>query len=166
MLIIHVNPFFLFYVLSCIIIHNTTMLICVGFQCPLITQPPGNITVAAGQKAELKCEASGKPAPNFQWLKDGCDVAGSDGVTIATGNGHSTLTINNIQESHAGQYMCRAFNFFSCCKDICCHATITIAGELSVQFIYKFEHYDALCPLLRSSYHYPAPKRSKGEIRI
>ena len=92
-------------------IHNTTILNCVGFQRPLITQSPENIKVAAGQKAELKCEASGKPAPNFQWVKDGCDVAGSAGVTITTGNGHSTLTINNIQDSHAGQYMCRAFNF-------------------------------------------------------
>ena len=101
----------------------------VGFQRPLITQSPVSITVAAGQKAELKCEARGKPAPNFQWLKDGRDVADSDNVTITTGNGHSTLTINNIQESHAGNYMCRAFKYFSCYEDISCHATITIAGE-------------------------------------
>ena len=99
MLIIYVNPFFLFCTLPCIIIHNTTILNCVGFQRPLITQSPENIKVAAGQKAELKCEASGKPAPNFQWVKDGCDVAGSAGVTITTGNGHSTLTINNIMGS-------------------------------------------------------------------
>ena len=95
-----------------------------------------SITVAVGQNAKLKCEASGKPAPNFQWLKDGCDVADSDSVTITTGNGHSTLTINNIQESHTGQYMCRASNFFSYRNDISCPATITIAGELSVPIVY------------------------------
>ena len=106
----------------------------IDFQRPRITQSPVSITVAAGQTAKLKCEASGKPAPNFQWLKDGCDVAGSAGVTITTGNRHSTLTINNIQESHAGQYicMCRAFKFFSCCDDISDNATITVAGESRV----------------------------------
>ena len=91
-----------------------------------------SITVAAGQTAELKCEASGKPAPNFQWLKDDHDVADSADVTITTGNRHSTLTINNIQESHAGKYMCRAFKFFSCCDDISDNATITVAGESRV----------------------------------
>ena len=133
MLIIYVNPFFLF---CAIITHNTTILNCVGFQRPLITQSPVSITRAAGQTAELKCEASGKPAPNFQWLKDGHDVAGSDGVTITTGNRHSTLTINNIQDSHAGQYMCRTSNFFSYQNDISCPATITFAGELSVPSLY------------------------------
>ena len=109
----------------------------VGSQRPLITQSPVSIKVAAGQKVELKCEASGKPAPNFQWLKNDCDVTGSDGVTITTGNGHSTLTINNIQDSHAGKYRCRAFNCFGYRDDISCPATITIAGELSMSSLYK-----------------------------
>ena len=152
MLIIYVNPFFLFCALPCIITHNITILNCVGFQRPLITQFPGNITVAAGQKAELKCEARGKPAPNFQWLKDGCDVAGSDGVAIKTGNRHSTLTINNIQKSHAGQYTCRAFNCFRY-RDDSCPATITVAGELSMHKLYtdlsNFNSPQVLPPLPR-----------------
>ena len=118
--------------MPCIIIHNTTILNCVGCQRPLITQSPGNITIAARHKAELECKASGKPAPNFQWLKDGGDVAGSTGVTITTGNGHSTLTINNTHKSHAGEYRCRAFNCFRYRDDISCPATITVAGELSM----------------------------------
>ena len=110
----------------------------VGLQCPKITQSPENIKVATGQKVELKCEASGKPAPNFQWLKNDHDVAGSAGVTITTGNGHSTLTINNIQESQAGEYKCRASNVFGYWSDISCPATITVAGELSLSSLYRF----------------------------
>ena len=138
LLIIYVNPFFLFCALPWIIIHNTTILNCVGCQRPLITQSPGNITVAAKHKAKLECKASGKPAPNFQWLKDDRDVAGSAGVTITTGNRHSTLTINNIQKSHAGEYRCSAFNCFRHRDDISCPATITVAGELSVPSLFFF----------------------------
>ena len=115
----------------------------IGFQRPKITHHPESIAViAAGQTAELKCEASGKPAPNFQWWKTGCDeaLADSDDVTIKTGNGHSTLTINNIQKSDAGQYNCKASSLFSCWDDISNNATITVAGELSMSSLYRVEH--------------------------
>ena len=142
-----------------------------GFQRPQITQSPVSITVAAGQTAKLKCEASGKPAPNFQWLKDGCDVADIYGVTIATGNGYSTLTINNTQKSHAGEYMCRAFNVFSCWDGIHTihYATITVAGELSsynVCLVNTDLSNIYICPLLRSSHHYPESRNSNGDIRL
>ena len=126
----------------------------IDFQRPRITQSPVSITVAAGQTAKLKCEASGKPAPNFQWLKDGCDVAGRADVTITTGNRHSTLTIKNIQESYAGQYMCRAFKFFSCCDDISDIATITVAGESSVHVCANLSTLSFPCiPMLLPCWH-------------
>ena len=115
----------------------------IGFHRPRITHHPESTTViAVGQTAELRCEASGKPAPNFQWWKAGCDeaLADSDEVTIKTGNGHSTLTINNIQKSDAGQYKCKASSLFSCWDDISDNATITVAGELSMSSLYRVEH--------------------------
>ena len=130
----------------------------VGLQRPSITQSPVSIIVATGQKAELKCEASGKPAPKFQWLKDGCDVAGSAGVAITTGNGHSTLTINNIQESQAGDYTCRAFNVFNCWDDIC-HATITVAGKLSMSSLV----YSDLSTLTSPQVVPPSPRIQKQQ---
>ena len=115
---------------------------CIDLQRPSITESPKNIKVAAGQTAELKCKASGKPAPNFQWLimKDGRDVAVDIDVPVTRGNGHSTLTIKNTKESHAGQYRCRASNLFSCWDDISWPATIAIIGELSMSSLYRVEH--------------------------
>ena len=115
--------FFLFF-----LCHAHLTLIKSGYKHPSITHPPKDVTVAAGQKAELKCEASGKPAPSFQWLKDGCIIAGSNDVTITSVNGHSTLTIKNIQAPQGGKYSCRVFSIFRCTRLDDCHATITVIG--------------------------------------
>ena len=93
---------------------------------PFITQFPTSITVNSGQTATLRCIASGSPLPNFQWLKDGNDVAGNTGVTITTSNGDSNLTITNIQTSDAGTNECRAFNSEGRYTG---SATITVTGE-------------------------------------
>ena len=120
----------------------------IGFQRPKITQSPvlldrepnSNGIVAAGQTAKLKCEANGKPAPKFQWLKNDRNVAVSADVTVTTVNGKSTLTINNIQKSDAGQYKCKASSLFSCWDDISDNTTITVASELSMSSLYRVEH--------------------------
>ena len=112
----------------------------IDFQRPKITHHPVSTTVAARQTAELKCKASGKPAPKFQWLKNDCNVAVNAHVKIATGNGHSTLTINDIQKSDAGKYKCKASSLFGYWDDSSDNATITIAGVLSMSCLYRVEH--------------------------
>ena len=40
---------------------------------PTFTKTPADVTVKAGTKARLECAATGQPAPEIAWQKDGGD---------------------------------------------------------------------------------------------
>ena len=54
-----------------------------------------------GQNITLHCNATGNPAPNITWTKDGNSVVLYQG---------ETYTIYNIQREGAGDYTCTAWN--------------------------------------------------------
>ena len=54
-----------------------------------------------GQNVTLHCNATGNPAPNITWTKDG------NAVVLYQGE---TYTIYNIQREAAGGYTCTAWN--------------------------------------------------------
>lgn len=62
---------------------------------PVITNQPDNVTIAAGQQAIFTVSASGSTPFTYQWKKNGTDIAGATSLTY---------TINNVQQSDAGQY--------------------------------------------------------------
>lgn len=64
-------------------------------EAPTISAQPVSTTVAAGQSASFSVEASGDPAPTFQWRKDGADIPGATSAT---------LLLASVQESDEGDY--------------------------------------------------------------
>lgn len=60
---------------------------------PTITTHPANVTVNAGATATFSVVATG--SPNYQWRKDGADLAGATGAT---------LTLTNVSVADAGKY--------------------------------------------------------------
>jgi hypothetical protein len=62
---------------------------------PVITAQPLNITVNAGQPANLTVTATGTPAPSYQWRKDGNSILGAVNATYA---------IATTQPNDAGRY--------------------------------------------------------------
>lgn len=62
---------------------------------PVITSQPVSQTVRAGETAVFSVDATGVPAPSFQWRRDGASLGGATG---------STLTLENVQTTQAGSY--------------------------------------------------------------
>ena len=74
---------------------------------------PTNQTVVEGAMATFYCNATGNPAPQIKWLKDGKTV----GV-------ESTLAFTT-ERNHSGRYWCLAENSFN--------ATVNAIAYLNVQ---------------------------------
>uniref|UniRef100_H0VN85 Hemicentin 2 n=1 Tax=Cavia porcellus TaxID=10141 RepID=H0VN85_CAVPO len=75
----------------------------------------GNVSAVAGQPLSLECDASGSPAPEILWLKDGQLVGVPwGGIPEAGGhrllNGARTLHFPRLEEADSGLYSCRAEN--------------------------------------------------------
>ena len=70
---------------------------------PVISSEPTNQTVLVGETASFSVVASGSPTLTFQWRN------GSGTITGAT---NSTLTLNNVQLSEAGNYYVVVSNSF------------------------------------------------------
>lgn len=62
---------------------------------PSISTPPASQTVNAGQTATFTVAASGTAPFNYQWQKNGSDIAGANG---------SGLTLSNVHNGDAGTY--------------------------------------------------------------
>ena len=76
---------------------------------PVITVHPnenGNITIAEGNKLELRCRATGDGKLHYQWMK----VSGSLPKNTRIGKNGERLTIHNIKVSDSGEYYCSVGN--------------------------------------------------------
>lgn len=68
-----------------------------------ITKQPNSLYLTKGQTAKFKIEVIGTAPLNYQWQKNGKDL--NDGERVSGAN-KSTLKIENIAKSDAGQYNC------------------------------------------------------------
>ncbi|MDB6121360.1 MAG: C-terminal target protein [Pedosphaera sp.] len=62
---------------------------------PVITSQPVSVTVGAGSSASFTVTANGTAPLSYQWRKGGVDIAGAT---------TTTLTLNNVSQSDAGNY--------------------------------------------------------------
>lgn len=68
---------------------------------PTMTQHPASRTVTAGTNVTFQGNASGSPAPSFQWTFDGTPISGETSAT---------LVVSNAQPADAGAYRLQASN--------------------------------------------------------
>ena len=66
-----------------------------------IDQAPSNKTIVEGSNVTLHCNATGSPASNITWTKDGSPTALHEGEQYA---------ISNISRQQHGNYKCTAWN--------------------------------------------------------
>ena len=66
-----------------------------------IDQAPSNKTIVEGSNVTLHCNATGSPASNITWTKDGSPTVLHEGEEYA---------ISNISRQQHGNYKCTAWN--------------------------------------------------------
>ncbi|XP_056415888.1 limbic system-associated membrane protein isoform X2 [Hyla sarda] len=76
---------------------------------PIITESK-SIEAITGRQANLRCEASAEPKPDFEWYKDDTRINSAQGLEIKSMGNRSTLVVANVTEEHYGNYTCVATN--------------------------------------------------------
>jgi hypothetical protein len=71
------------------------------------TVQPSSQTISSGSTVVFNADASGSPAPSYQWYYNGSALANGGGVSGVTG---PTLVINGATNANAGSYYCVAAN--------------------------------------------------------
>ncbi|KAG5882838.1 hypothetical protein JTB14_008020 [Gonioctena quinquepunctata] len=82
----------------------------VEVQVPPQIQPINPITIIEGESASVKCIATGKPPPTYQWIKqnDRQDLSRTDRFNVKENTGE--LIMNRVEFSDDGIYKCTAEN--------------------------------------------------------
>ena len=87
----------------------------------MISQRPSSKVVVEGENVTLHCNATGNPAPNITWTKDGSSTVLYQG---------ETYSIVNIQRQATGDYTCTAWN------GVGGKANVTATVNVHCEFLY------------------------------
>jgi hemicentin len=77
---------------------------------PVIISPPVGQDVLMNTTASFLCIATGNPAPQLYWLKDGQRLRSSKQVYVFSNSNGSEIILPRAQPNHAGVYKCHASN--------------------------------------------------------
>ncbi len=104
---------------------------------PKITDHPESQTITEGDgDVTLSCDASGSPAPELSWTRNGSPVETSNNSRISLSNNNKSLTITNVNRADSGKYQCVASNKLgnatsNATLDIQCKNTVVVVVYLT-----------------------------------
>lgn len=81
-------------------------------QCspPTFTKELLDTFVRRGSTHQLECAVRGNPLPIVQWFKNDANIDNSPDYTITYNNGEAVLKFDQVEDTDAGKYTCRATN--------------------------------------------------------
>jgi alpha-tubulin suppressor-like RCC1 family protein len=88
------------------------------YPAPTITTQPSSQTVTVGGSVTLTTVAAGFPAPQYQWQKNGVNIAGATGAN---------LTLNPVRRADAGTYTLIATNSAGVTTSVSAVVTVHLA---------------------------------------
>lgn len=91
---------------------------------PAITTDPVNQTAPAGTEVSFTAAATGAPAPDYQWQKDGVAITGATDATLA---------LTNVQPVDAGSYTVVASNSAGSVTSAAATLTVLTAPVITAQ---------------------------------
>ncbi|XP_051732852.1 neuregulin 2a isoform X6 [Ctenopharyngodon idella] len=77
---------------------------------PTLKLMKNSVSVDEGSKLIVKCEASGNPAPEYKWYKDGAELRKSKEIRIRNSKRNSRVQIGSAKLEDSGNYTCVAEN--------------------------------------------------------
>ncbi|TRZ02412.1 hypothetical protein DNTS_034467 [Danionella cerebrum] len=77
-------------------------------ETPEVTVPHSDLLIGLGQTTIMECRVTGVPHPDVMWYKGDVELKPSSGLDMDSY--HGTLTIQQTQDTDAGQYTCVALN--------------------------------------------------------
>ena len=107
-----------------------------------ITTPPIDTIVVVQEKLALSCVAIGIPKPYISWSRNGNLLMNSTRYNITArcpteSSFLSTLTVNVVERSDAGDYSCMASNAFG---NVSTEATVSVLGKFKINLCNEREH--------------------------
>ena len=85
---------------------------------PLISRQPANVITIVGSSAVFSVAFTGAPTPTIQWSKNGADIGGATATTLA---------LNNVSASDAGNYSVKLTNALGSATSLVATLTVNAA---------------------------------------
>ena len=82
---------------------------------PYFIQSPSDVNILVGERMTLICNATGHPAPSIYWTFEGKTITNNTIISVENiyrppTISESVLTIESVEFSNRGQYVCVASN--------------------------------------------------------
>ncbi|MSU67583.1 MAG: hypothetical protein CK538_10535 [Opitutia bacterium] len=91
---------------------------------PTITSAPANVVATAGQRATFTVQATGTPAPAYQWQKNDVNISGATA---------STLVLDPAQSADAGRYTVVLTNIAGTLTSTAASLTVNVTPAFTAQ---------------------------------
>lgn len=104
---------------------------CCAANHPWIAEHPSPVMANRGQNVTLRCRADSQSSSliHYTWMKDGKVLISSDDILVSNNSGRATVTLLNVDFSHAGSYQCTANNGY--------HLVLSSVAQLEVYGGYR-----------------------------
>merc|ERR1712071_736899 len=83
---------------------------------PSFLSQPKSQNVNAGQNVTFKCEVSGEPSPEVEWLKDNVVISITSNMNLSRSKNVYTLEIQETTATDSGKYTVKAKNQYGQCS--------------------------------------------------
>jgi len=86
---------------------TVTVAVCMLPAPPTLTHlSPSFVVGREGSGVDMRCDATGVPAPSVTWMKDGRQLDGTESPRVSTAHDGRRLVISHLVRDDAGVYTC------------------------------------------------------------
>ena len=103
---------------------------------PMIVKPLTPTLCKVGESVKIETVITGRPKPALEWAFNGQKLVASDEVKIVEKDDIYTLIIDNVKQSHDGDYTVKASNSLGCVQT---SANVSVQADQVIEFVKPLE---------------------------